>query len=47
MTTTHHSPFSEIRDADRQVTLFVVATSALAACGTLIAGMLVAMGAGA
>jgi hypothetical protein len=47
MSTTHHSPFSEIRDADRQLTLFVVATSALAACGTLIAGMLVAVGAGA
>jgi hypothetical protein len=47
MSTTHHSPFSEIRDADRQLTLFVVATSALAACGTLIAGMLVAMGVGA
>ncbi|NIJ04593.1 hypothetical protein [Frigoribacterium faeni] len=47
MNTPQHSPFSEIRDADRQVTLFVVATSALAACGTLIAGMLVAMGAGA
>jgi hypothetical protein len=41
------SPFSEIRDADRQITLLVIATSALATCGTAIAGMLVVLGAGA
>jgi hypothetical protein len=41
------SPFSEVRAAERQVTLFVVATSAVAACGTLIAAMLIAVGAGA
>jgi hypothetical protein len=41
------SPFSEVRDADRQITLLVIATSALATCGTAIAGMLVVLGAGA
>jgi hypothetical protein len=40
-------PFSEVRSAERQVTLFVLATSAVAACGTLVAGMLIALGAGA
>jgi hypothetical protein len=41
------SSFSEIRGTDRQVTLFVLATSALTASGTLIAGMLMLLGAGA
>jgi hypothetical protein len=47
MSIIHNSPFSEVREKDRQVTLLVIATSALAACGTLIAAMLVAVGAGA
>lgn len=41
------SPFSEIRGKDRQVTLFVLATSAVAACGSLIAAMLFLLGLGA
>lgn len=39
------SPFSEVREAERRTTLLVVATSAVSACGMLVAGMLVALGA--
>lgn len=43
---TARSPFTEVRDRDRdrQVTLFVVATSAVATCGTFVAGVLFVLG---
>jgi len=44
MSITSQSPFTEIRATERQATLFVIATSAIAACGTVVAGMLVALG---
>jgi hypothetical protein len=44
MSITSQSPFTEIRATERQATLFVIATSAVAACGTVVAGMLVALG---
>jgi len=44
MSTATPSPFTEIRAAERQATLFVIATSTVAACGALVAGMLLALG---
>ena len=41
------SPFSEVRDNDRQATLFVIATSAVAASITATAALLVTLGFGA
>lgn len=38
------SPFSEVREAHRQATLAIIATTALTASGTLIAAFLVALG---
>jgi hypothetical protein len=44
MSIASQSPFTEVRATERQATLFVIATSTIAACGTLVAGMLVALG---
>lgn len=41
---TTHSPFSEVREAHRQATLAVIATSAVAASSCLIATILIALG---
>lgn len=41
------SPFSEVRDTERQATLFVVATSAVAASVMATAALLVTLGFGA
>ena len=38
------SPFSKIRDHERQVTIFVVASSAVATCASLVVGMLFLLG---
>jgi len=38
------SPFSEVRDHERQVTLLVVASSAVATCASLVVGMLFLLG---
>jgi hypothetical protein len=40
----HRSPFSEIRSAHRQTTLAVVATTAVAASTAVITALLVALG---
>jgi hypothetical protein len=46
-TTRVRSPFSEVRDNERQATLFIVATSAVAASITATAALLVTLGFGA
>jgi len=38
------SPFSEVRATERQKTLLVIATSAVAASSTLVAALLVSLG---
>jgi hypothetical protein len=38
------SPFTEIRGSRRQTALALIAASAVAACSTLIAAMLIALG---
>jgi hypothetical protein len=37
-------PFSEVRDHERQVMLFVVASSTVATCASLVVGMLFLLG---
>lgn len=39
-----HSPFSEVRDAHRQATLAVIATTTVTASASLIAALLIALG---
>jgi hypothetical protein len=38
------SPFTEVRDAHRQTTLFIVATATVTASASLIAALLIALG---
>jgi len=39
-----HSPFSEVRDAHRQATLAIIATTTVTASASLIAALLIALG---
>ncbi|WP_423920672.1 hypothetical protein ACPEEZ_14700 [Frigoribacterium sp. 2-23] len=41
---TARSPFSEVRDTRHEATLALIATSAVIACSTLVAAVLVAVG---